>query len=116
MTKYVKYMGTSHYREITHQQWAALNPPVDNPTLRWDAANGWTISADKISEDAWPYIEADTELVVIDRDYRRKAEPNADNGEQPPVEYPPLTTAYQAEYVDNRPPDQESGSVSVDQE
>lgn len=128
--KYIKYVGTSHWREITEKQWAALQPPVECPTLRWDASNNWTIAADRISDDAWPYIDADSELVVIDKDYREPRKTD-DSTEADPVLYPPLTTAAMAEDIDNgvtervegvgvvvnnNPPDQESGSVSVDQE
>jgi hypothetical protein len=101
MTKYVKYIGTSHWREITGKEWAALDPPVENRTLRWDAANGWTIPADLISEHAWPYIEADAELVVIDKDYRTP-ESTEDSAPADPAYYPPLTTAAQAENIDTR--------------
>jgi hypothetical protein len=136
MTKYVKYVGTSHWREITQKQWASLEPPVDQITLRWDAANGWTIPADRITDDAWPYIDADSELVVIDKDYRKSTQTD-DSAEADPVLYPPLATAAMAEDMDklsdedsvnvppeygatvaqnNTPADQQSGAVSVDQE
>ena len=130
MTKYVKYVGTSHWREITEAQWASLEPPVENITLRWDAANGWTIPADKISEDAWPYIDADSELVVIDKDYRATTS-TEDTAPADTLLYPPQTTAAQAEDLDradvrvidadrgdggedaanNALPDQQTGSV-----
>jgi hypothetical protein len=132
MTKYVKYVGTSHWREITDKQWAALEPPVECGTLRWDAANGWTLPADKITDDAWPYIDADNELVIIDKDYRAPKKVDDDSTEADPVLYPPLATAAMAEDIDsaatervevvgavpadNNPPDQSTGSVSVDQE
>lgn len=99
MTKYVKYVGTSHWREITEAQWAALEPPVENITLRWDAANGWTVPADKVSEDAWPYIDADSELVVIDKDYRQTTS-TEDTAPADTSLYPPQTTAKQADELD----------------
>jgi hypothetical protein len=133
MTKYVKYVGTSHVREITEKQWAELDPPVENKTLRWDSANGWTIPADRISDDAWPYIDADSELIVIDKDYRTSS-PKDDSAPADVKLYPPTATAQQAELMDeadalamqsqveydndpvksgeeNAPPDQQSASV-----
>jgi hypothetical protein len=128
VARYIKYVGTSHWREITEKQWAALDPPVEQKTLRWEAANGWTLNADRISDDAWPYIDADPELVMVEKDYRQTAS-TEDSAEADPVLYPPLTTAAQAEDMDvsamaaqsetehqadaaqNDLPDQESGSV-----
>ncbi len=127
MARYIKYVGLSHVREILDTEWAALDPPVENDTLRWDRANGWTIPADRVSEDAWPYIEADNELVLIDRDYRGLAD--ADSANADAELFPPLMTAEQAEAftpttdestadeeVEERPADQSTGSVSVDDE
>jgi hypothetical protein len=131
--KYVKYIGTSHVRQITKDEWAGLDPAVENETVRWHVGNGWTVPASVISDDAWPYIEADSELVIIDKDYRGMSD------EDRPVEadtiaYPPLTTAQEAETTpelqpvvveddedqpeeeQSRLPDQESGSKSVDSE
>lgn len=127
MARYVKYIGTSHWREITGKQWAALDPPVEQKTLRWEAANGWTLPADRISDDAWPYIDADPELVLIDKDYRSVTS-TEDSAPADVVSYPPLTTAAQAEDIDastqdsrddeedvstaqNDLPDQETASV-----
>lgn len=132
MARYVKYVGTSHWRRITRQEWAELNPPVDSPTLEWNSANGWTIPADRITDDAWPYIEADHELVVVDKDYRSVATTDGDTSTVDIREYPPLVTAQQAEQMDladdgmpnvapvvvqsTQPMDQQSGAVSVDAE
>jgi len=133
MTKYVKYIGTSHVRQITEKEWASLDPPVENKTLRWHVANGWMIPSDMISEHAWPYIEADSELVIIDRDYRGMADENR-AVEANPVAFPPLITAQTAETTPElQPPqdeelsdedsvnedgvaDQHSGSRSIDEE
>lgn len=101
MARYIKYVGTSHWREITEKQWAALDPPVEQKTLRWEAANGWTLNADRISDDAWPYIDADPELVMVEKDYRQTTS-TEDSAEADPVLYPPLTTAAQAEDMDAR--------------
>lgn len=128
MTKYVKYIGTSHYREITEAQWAALDPPVENRTLLWTQANGWTIPADYITDHAWPYIEADSELVVIDKDYRSSSD---ETGDVVTRVYPDRTTARQADDIDSgatpievpttvevvpQPADQQSGARSLDAE
>lgn len=99
MARYVKYIGTSHWREITGKQWAALDPPVEQKTLRWEAANGWTLPADRISDDAWPYIDADPELVMVEKDYR-SLESTEDSAPADVVSYPPLTTAAQADDLD----------------
>lgn len=129
MARYVKYIGLSHVRQILDTEWAALDPPVDNPTLTWNRANGWTIPADMISEAAWPYIEADDELVLIDKDYRGLAG-DRDVAEADQVLYPPLTTGQQAEVFptglpegaeppatsEEPPADQSTGAVSVDKE
>lgn len=111
MTKYVKYIGTSHVREITQKQWAELDPPVDNVTLVWNVANGWTIPADRISDDAWPYIEADSELVVIDKDYRGMADEDR-AVEADPVAFPPLVTAQTAETTPELQPPQDDDELS----
>jgi hypothetical protein len=125
MARYIKYIGTSHVRQITAEEWAALDPPVENVTVRWNRAHGWTVPADMISEAAWPYIEADEELVLVDRDFRGLA--TDDTAEADPVMYPPLTTGQQAELMGDQrpdaepvteepPADQHTGSVSVNRE
>jgi hypothetical protein len=111
MGRYVKYVGTSHWRRMTRQEWANIpEGAIEQETLEWNAANGWTIPADRITDAAWPYIKADGEFVVVDSDLRAVTKDDAADL----VEirgYPPLTTAGQAELLD-----QASGSVSVDAE
>lgn len=111
MGRYVKYIGTSHWRRMTREEWANIpQGAVDQDTLEWNAANGWTIPADRITDAAWPYIRADGEFVVVDNDLRSvTAEDVPDKIDV--KAYPPLTTAGQAELLD-----QSTGSVSVDAE
>lgn len=117
MTKYIKYIGTSHVREITEKQWSELDPPVDQRTLRWHAGNAWTIPASYITDDAWPYIDGDAELVAIDRDAPKTPVEN-DVEQLEIVGFPPLTTANEADAftvteVGTDTPDQESGGVDL---
>lgn len=127
MARFIKYIGTSHVRQILEKEWAALEPPVENASLVWNRANGWTIPADMVSEHAWPYIEADSELVLIDKDYRGLADSDTDTAEADTNLFPPLITAEQAETFtpENVPPrvlaeeppmDQSTGSVSINDE
>lgn len=112
MTEFVKYIGTSHIRKISRQDWAGIpDNPIDHPTVVWNAANGWTIPRHRISDDAWPYIMADGEFIVIGDNPRVKVD--ADNeGVVNVKEYPPLTTAQSAEWLDHDP----SGVVDPDAE
>jgi hypothetical protein len=115
MAKYIKYIGTSHVREITDKQWSELDPPVDQRTIRWHAGNAWTVPTSYITDDAWPYIDADPELIVVDRDAPKGKSEN-DVQEIAVTGFPPLTTANEADTftvteVDTDTPDQQSGGV-----
>jgi hypothetical protein len=121
MAEFIKYVGTSHVRKITRDEWSKIpDNPVDQGTLVWNAANGWTIPRSKITDEAWPYIMADGEFIVIgenDRQVKFSDDPDRVDIK----EYPPLMTAAAAVDYDtqtavtaNETLDNESGSVSVD--
>jgi hypothetical protein len=121
MAEFIKYIGTSHIRKISREDWANIpDNPVDNETVVWNRANGWTVPRSKISDEAWPYIQADGEFVVIGENARVVTS----DGEAPVdvKAYPPLTTAAQAEYLDdaevtaNDQIDNESGGVDLEHE
>jgi hypothetical protein len=64
--EYVKYVGTSHEREITEGEWKAVG--VDHAGLMWNASNNWMVPRDQVSAEAWPYIDADSGFLVVDQD------------------------------------------------
>jgi hypothetical protein len=65
VAKYVKYIGLSHVRSISRDDWrkAGVN---NQESLVWDRANGWTVPLSRITDEAWPFIDADSELLVVD--------------------------------------------------
>jgi hypothetical protein len=100
-TKYVKYIGTSHVRAILKHEWEKLGV-TNQKAVMWNKANGWQIPLSDITDSAWPYIDADPELVVVE----------IDRGGRPVDETPPSDVV--AEMVN----DQTTGAetVSVDAE
>lgn len=122
MTAFVKYVGTSHWRAITRQDWANIpDNPIDHPTLRWDRANGWTVPRSRISDEAWPYIQADPEFVLVGENDRQVADAEHGEGVVNVRDYPPLVTAETAELMDqaaadvtaNEQLDNESGGTTT---
>lgn len=63
MAQYVRYIGTSHFREISAKDWDGVG--VQHKGLRWDATNAYSVPLSAISDEAWPYIDADPELVLV---------------------------------------------------
>jgi hypothetical protein len=125
MSEFIKYIGTSHIRKITREEWAGIpDNAVENQTVVWNAANGWTIPRSKISDEAWPYIKADPEFIVVGENDRQ-----VQSADDPAVvdikAYPPLMTAAGAEDYDaqmaadvtaNEQLDSESGGVDLEHE
>lgn len=67
MAKFIKYTGASHVRAILKHEWQAVGVR-DQPALIWNQANGWTVPLSTVTDNAWPYIDADAELIVVDID------------------------------------------------
>jgi hypothetical protein len=67
MGNYVKYFGTAGVRVITADEWrqAGVN---DMETVTWHAGNGYMVSREKFSDDAWPFIKADVLLFEVSSD------------------------------------------------
>jgi hypothetical protein len=63
--EYVKYVGTSHVREITADDIKGVGIKDQKP-LRWDAANNWQVPRGDVSDDLWPYIDGDSGFIVVD--------------------------------------------------
>lgn len=84
MTKFVKYIGTSHVRAILKNEWQAAGVH-DQEALIWHKPNGFQVPLSKITDNAWPFIDADPELVVVDVDLPLKP---SDNTESAPVDVP----------------------------
>ena len=65
---YVEYVRLTdlNTRQITRFDWEQVG--VDHDTISWDASNNWKVPADKISDEAWPHIEADTGLRYVPKE------------------------------------------------
>jgi len=61
---YIKYFGTADVRVITAEEWKAAGVE-DMETIVWHAGNAYMVSRDKFTDDAWPFIKADTLLFEI---------------------------------------------------
>lgn len=70
----VKYVGISHVREITRDDWKTVD--VDHDTLRWHRGNNWTVPIEDIGDAALPFIEADEELVFVGGEPKTEGEPD----------------------------------------
>lgn len=71
MAKYIQYIGTSHVREISEKDWRTVGVQ-DQKTLVWSRTNAFLVPLEDVTDAAWPFIEADAELVVVDRLKREK--------------------------------------------
>lgn len=63
MAKMLKYIGTSHWRRITADEWASVGVR-NQETVEWNQYNNWTVPATSISDEAMPFIEADPEIIA----------------------------------------------------
>lgn len=121
MAKYIRYTGTSHVRQITDKEWVGVGVQ-DQETVTWNRANNFLVPLKDISDAAWPFIDADSELVVEDHAVRDKAdqpEPE-DLGPENLTGYlatlreeDAADTGEEVVVVDAAVPDQQSGSVDV---
>jgi hypothetical protein len=66
-TKYVKYVGLSHVRAVLKEEWLKVGVN-DQKAIIWNQANGWMVPLSDITDNAWPYIDADPELIVVEVD------------------------------------------------
>jgi hypothetical protein len=106
---------------MTRKEWANIpEGGIEQETLEWNAANGWTISADRITDAAWPYIKADGEFTVVDNDFR--STPKLEAPDEVDVRaYPPLATAQTAEWLDtdadeSSDPDEDDSALTTSSE
>jgi hypothetical protein len=82
MGRYVKYIGPSHQRGITAQDWRRIGITAD--TVWWDARNGFAVPADQFSDDQMrKAIEPDDFFVVIGSEDR----PEGATRDMTPAEY-----------------------------
>lgn len=60
---YVVYDAPTQFntRTLTKQDWERLGV-TDMDTVHWGPENNWKVPADKFSDHAWPYIEAESSL------------------------------------------------------
>lgn len=60
---YVVYNAPTQFntKTITGAQWAQAGVD-DQETAHWGAENNWKIPAERFSDAAWPFIEADPSL------------------------------------------------------
>lgn len=64
MGNYIKYFGTADVRQITADEWAQAGVK-DMPTVTWHAGNGYMVPREIFTDDAWPFIKADTLLFEV---------------------------------------------------
>jgi hypothetical protein len=67
--KYVRYVGLSHVRIITAQEWKSVG--IQGDTVMWSAQNGFAVPVDSLTEDQMSKaITPDAEFVVTDDDFQ----------------------------------------------
>lgn len=82
MTQYVKYIGPSHQRGITAEDWRRIGINAD--TVWWDARNGFSVPADQFTDDQMrKAIDTDDFFVVVGSDER----PEGEKRDMTPAEY-----------------------------
>ena len=67
MAKVVRYIGSADRRQILKSEWADAGVKGQD-TVVWEDTNGWTVLAEKLSDDALQIIEEDDGLVIVDTD------------------------------------------------
>lgn len=65
--KAVKYIGVATTRIITEQEWSRINVK-SQPTIKWDATNGFTVMGKYLKPDAVTYLREDDGFVVLQED------------------------------------------------
>lgn len=83
--QYVRYDGDADERTISKADWKSVN--VESDAVVWSRSNGFHVPVEDISEEAWPYIEADDGLKLVKVDdvakIHAKAAGAAPEGEHP---------------------------------
>jgi hypothetical protein len=79
--RYVKYVGLSHRRMITAQDWRGVG--ISGDTVVWEASNGFAVPLDQFSEDQIrKAIENDNGFVITGED--EEFEPHPMRGDMTP--------------------------------
>ena len=86
-TKYVKFNARFSFEErwITDKDWAGQG--IEHDTVKWNQANNWMVPVSDISDEAWPYIEGDPDMKVIELERDQSADDTAtpDSDNPPPL-------------------------------
>jgi hypothetical protein len=61
---YAKYIGTATTRIITSQEWN-VSGIKGQKTLTWGTNNGYTVSRDDITDEAWAVLAVDPGFIVV---------------------------------------------------
>lgn len=61
---YARYVGGATTRRITQRDWKAKG--IEQPTLAWTAANGYSVLRDDISDAAWEVLRLDPGIVLTE--------------------------------------------------
>jgi hypothetical protein len=61
---YARYVGGATTRRITQRDWRSRG--IDQGTLSWTAANGYSVPRDDISDAAWEILRLDPGLVLTE--------------------------------------------------
>lgn len=60
--EYAKYVGTADQRVMTERDWKAAGV-LDQTTVMWTPANGFSVGRDRLSDDAWGLLGTDPGIV-----------------------------------------------------
>jgi hypothetical protein len=81
--RYVRYVGLSHRRMITAQDWRSVG--INGDTVVWEASNGFAIPLDQLTEDQIrKAIEPDAGFVITGDD--EEFEPQPLRGDMTPAQ------------------------------
>ena len=61
---YARYVGGATTRRITKRDWKAKG--IDQDTLSWTPANGYSVLRDDISDAAWDVLRLDPGIVMTE--------------------------------------------------
>lgn len=88
--RYVKYIGPSHIRQITTQDWRSVGIQAD--TMVWTAQNGFAVPLDSLTEDQIRVAIEPDQYFVITGDEDEEFVPTPQRADMTPAQLEQVTT------------------------